>query len=338
MISEKKQEQIRQLFEEGYNKSEIARKVNVDRKTVNLCLDKQHTTQEKSDRKDIKKNTEPPQIQKDAVTVQPPYSKEVLEKAKEFIEKEKKEEIIDDYWRNILHPLIDEGELFTKEGHEDKIKELKKSHNSEISELKTSYDSEISQVKREKQDLGNKIRKLCGDNEALWETKGSLSDYIGNYLDDAGRRETRRLEQVRESLATEKTNFNIDKEKENKTLKKLALDNYNELKKIEKQKEAVEKKEKEVEKEETQLNKLRDELRDEIEGKAADLEEKEQQITLERNLLEKDKENFKADVAKKKDELCGKYAREQCQKIAENKNKIIVDLKGEIACLKRELI
>lgn len=334
MISEKKQEQIRQLFEEGYNKSEIARKVNVDRKTVNLCLDKQHTTQEKSDRKDIKKNTEPPQIQKDAVTVQPPYSKEVLEKAKEFIEKEKKEEIIDDYWRNILHPLIDEGELFTKEGHEDKIKELKKSHNSEISELKTSYDSEISQVKREKQDLGNKIRKLCGDNEALWETKGSLSDYIGNYLDDAGRRETRRLEQVRESLATEKTNFNIDKEKENKTLKKLALDNYNELKKIEKQKEAVEKKEKEIEKRKEQLA----ELRREIGLKVVELEKKEEHITLERNLLEKDKENFKADVAKKKDELCGKYVREQCQKIREEYNGIIVDLKGEIVDLKRKLI
>lgn len=161
-------------------------------------------------------------------------SKEDIEKLEELLAEDREltekqiEEIKRDYHENEIWDQFKDGKWFTKENYEEKI-ELEKVN------LTASHQNEIAQLKGQITDLESKVRNLQHDNTALWETNGDLSDYIGNYLDDAGRLEREKSEKVREALISEREDFDNHCANRIHTINESLLELYNRSEKIKKQ-------------------------------------------------------------------------------------------------------
>jgi len=123
---------------------------------------------------------------------------------------------------------------------------------------------EMSQFKasnqKEKKDLEDQKEELLWENIGLKEENGDLSDFIENYLDDAGRRERENLSHEKEVFNREKTDFDSHVKRQQSKLDGLFVETNEKEKSIEKreeelseQKEKLKKREEKFEKDKKQI-------------------------------------------------------------------------------------
>ncbi len=176
--------------------------------------------------------------------------------------------------------------------------------------------------------LNNKNIGLNNDNTALRETNADLSDYIGNYLDDAGRREKiacvrgqNRLEQERSSLdryIRKMSNWRLELVQRDKDLSEVQklLDDQADKQQIER---------KEIIQEQDRVQKLLDDQVVKQQKKATELEQKKYELEQKEYEL---KQNGDAIAAEKKALM--KLSREIGKNLAEiDRNKHLLFLTGE---------
>lgn len=227
ILSERKQEQIWQLFEGGEDISEIARKVNVDRKTVRTYLDKKYTTHETTGKgQEVHFDDPIEEIRAIPKTIDNIIKTEHL-KADDRAEWEKRIEDIREILRIEVDDRIEgEREDTTKEENEIWQRCLKENYvkkeaatnlRNTLEEKDTTIkgltktieekDNLITNIKAENTNLNNENIGLNNENINLNEYNKQLEEYKEKYLEDAGRRERRRFEKERGDFVVENTKF-----------------------------------------------------------------------------------------------------------------------------------
>jgi len=117
--------------------------------------------------------------------------------------------------------------------NENKDKDaLLRNNQYEMSQLKASNQ-------REKKDLENQIGDLLWENIGLKEENGDLHDYIGNYLDDAGRWERENLRHEEEVLNGKKADFDRFVKRQQSNLDGLFFELDEKLKSVEKREDKL---------------------------------------------------------------------------------------------------
>ena len=171
-------------------------------------------------------------------------------------------------WRN----LIDRD--YVKKDVVTNLSNISKEKDTTIINLRNTIENkdflisnnkyEMSQLKasnqQEKEDLQDQKEDLLWDNIGLKEEIGDLHDYIGNYLDDAGRWERENLRHEEEVLNGKKTDFDRFVKMQQSNLDGLFFESDEKLKSVEKreeelaeQKEKLKKREDEFDKDKKQI-------------------------------------------------------------------------------------
>jgi len=115
-----------------------------------------------------------PEIQKSAV--QPGmYSPEVLEKAKELIEKGRRDEIINKYYKNAIQPMFDNGSWLDNKNHQSIMAKKDEDHKLEKSAITASYQHEKKTLEHQIEYQGIEIKNINEENFRL-------NSYIDNTL------------------------------------------------------------------------------------------------------------------------------------------------------------
>ena len=252
-LSERKQEQIRQLFEQGKDISDIARKVNADRKTVRLYIP---TEGRQADPHEcgvaIGRNADGhvdavaigtsaavhfddpiEQIRAIPETIDNLIKKEQLkegdraewekriEDVREILrievddriagEREEATEENDGLWREYIKDYYVEKEIAEDKeltiGGLTKTIDKKDAAIGGLTETIDKKDAAIGGLTKTINKLSLSITKLSNEKIGLNIDNADLSDYIGNYLDAAGRLERRRLEKERGDFISRETEF-----------------------------------------------------------------------------------------------------------------------------------
>jgi DNA repair exonuclease SbcCD ATPase subunit len=116
---------------------------------------------------------------------------------------------------------------------------------------------EISQLKaskqREKKDLENQIGDLLRENIGLKEEIGDLSEFIGIYLDDAGRRERENFRHEEKVLNGKKTDFDRFVKGQQSNLDGLFFESDEKLKSIKKREEELAEQKEKLKKQQQEL-------------------------------------------------------------------------------------
>ncbi|UCF13555.1 MAG: hypothetical protein JSW06_04665 [Thermoplasmatales archaeon] len=142
--------------------------------------------------KNIKSNVQP-KTQKSAVQ-HGPYSPDVLEKAQELVEKEAKDKIINEYFKNIIMPLFDNGTWLDFNKHQSILAKKDEDHQLEISSIEASHQIE-------KENLENQIYNQSVEINFLKDENFRLSNYIDNRFDGEVGRWRKELTHKQEDFA-----------------------------------------------------------------------------------------------------------------------------------------
>jgi len=153
-----------------------------------------------------------PEIQKSAVQSQI-YPPEVLEAAKEFVEKKRRDEIINEYYKNTIQPMFDNGSWLDNNKLQSILAKKDEDHKYEKSAIAASHQRGKEDLERQIEYQGIEINDLKG--QIL-----SLNDFINNRLDDKVRIDREELNNNIEFFNTEKVNFNRYKKVEQSKLDK----------------------------------------------------------------------------------------------------------------------
>jgi len=129
----------------------------------------------------------------------------------------------------------------------------------EMSQLKDTFNRQIEM-------LHNHMRNLSNKNIELEETVGDLSGYIGDYLDDAGRRE-------RENLMYEKEKFEMYREEQQSAFNKLFIAADEDLKVLEKREVKLDLLEEKVKKREENTKKEKEEIKTQTDKQKLEIDE-----------------------------------------------------------------
>ncbi len=153
-----------------------------------------------------------PEIQKSAVQTGM-YSPEILERAKEFVEKERRDEIINEYYKNAIQPMFDNGSWLDNNKHFSILAKKDEDHKLEKSVITASHQ-------REKEDLERQIEYQGIDINNLKGQILGLNGFINKRLDDEVRNGQHKLKYDREVFNAEKVNFDRYKKVEQSKLDK----------------------------------------------------------------------------------------------------------------------
>ena len=129
----------------------------------------------------------------------------------------------------------------------------------EMSQLKDTFNRQIEM-------LQNHMRNLSNKKIELEETVGDLIDYIGDYLDNAGRRE-------RENLMHEKEKFEIYQEEQQSAFNKIFIAADEDLKALEKRKVKLDFREEKVKKREENTKKEKEEIKTQTDKQKLEIDE-----------------------------------------------------------------
>jgi len=140
-----------------------------------------------------------PEIQKSAVQTGM-YSPEVLEKVKEFVEKRRRDEIIDEYFKNAIQPMFDNGSWLDNNKHFSILAKKDEDHKLEISAITASHQ-------REKEDLEHQIEYQGIEINNLKGQILGLNGFINEKLDIEIRNGQDKLKYDREVFYAEKVDF-----------------------------------------------------------------------------------------------------------------------------------
>jgi len=140
-----------------------------------------------------------PEIQKSAVQSQI-YPPEVLEKAKELIEKERRDEIINEYYKNAIQPMFKNGSWLDNDTHQGILAKKDEDHKLAISSITASHQ-------REKEDMERQIEYQGIEINNLKEQIFRLNGYIGNRLDNEVRSGQEELKHNQEVFNAETVDF-----------------------------------------------------------------------------------------------------------------------------------
>jgi len=107
-----------------------------------------------------------PEIQKSAVQTGM-YSPEVLEKAKEFVDKERRDKITNEYYKNAIQPMFDNGSWLDNNKHFSILAKKDEDHKLEKSAITASHQREKEDLERQIEYQGIEINDLKGQNFQL---------------------------------------------------------------------------------------------------------------------------------------------------------------------------
>ena len=174
----------------------------------------------------------------------------------------------------------------------------------EKDDLLSKNKYEMSQLKasnqREKKDFEDQIGDFLWENIGLKEEIGNLNGYIGNYLDDAGRRERENLRHEKEVFTREKTDFDRFVKTQESNLDELYFEVDEKLKDVEKREKQHAEQENKMKKREDEFDKWIKQAYETLEDKIKDFEKREENVTE----LEKRLQGWKE---KQKDEICSNH-------------------------------
>ena len=172
--------------------------------------------------------------------------------------------------------------------------------------LVTKNQQDISWInatnEREKDTLNNRIRNLLWQKVGLEEKIGDLHDYIGNFLDDAGRRERENLRHQEEDLIVRKTDVDSYVKRQKSNLDGLFFESDEKLKSVEMREEKLVEQEGKLKKREDTLDKNTKIMHNTLEESIKAIEKREQNVTnLEKGLKKWNAEqNDELDTKRKK--------------------------------------
>jgi len=161
--------------------------------------------------KNIDANDKPEKI-KSAVQYKT-FSPEVLERAKELVEKEKRDEIINDYRTKVIQPMFDNGSWLDNNKLQSILAKKDEDHKLEISSITASHQWEEEALERQ-----NKYQQI--EINDLTEQNHRLNYHIGNRLDNDVIRWQEQLNHDQEVFNTEKVDFDRYKSAEQSKLDK----------------------------------------------------------------------------------------------------------------------
>jgi len=160
----------------------------------------------------------------------------------------------------------------------------------EISQLNASHQLE-------KEDLNNRIGDLLFENIGLKEEIGDLSDFIGNYIDDAGRREREELRRE-EDLIVKKTDFDIHIKRQRSNLDRLFVESEETLKSAKKLEEELDEQREKLKKREEKFDKNKKQIYDMLVEKLKAVEKLEEELDERKDELDAEREKIQDDRRK----------------------------------------
>jgi len=270
------------------------------------------------------------------------YPPEVLEKAKELLEKEARDKIIDEYHKNVIIPMFDNGSWLYNDTHQRILAKKDEDHQLEISSITASHQ-------REKEDMEQQIEYQRIEINKLNEKIFWLNDHIGNRLDNEVISGQEELKHNQDVFNAEKVDFDGYKNAERSKLDKSKSELEKNQKIVEMRENVVADREESLKKQKEEFTRYEERVNNEIEEKIKIVndrmhnviesekrfqklaDEMEKKHNLERKSIKDVKDQMEREIKNKMDKQADeiKDEREKIKKEWESINKIKKEQKAE---------